>query len=105
MHLTEEYIKLPQEERQQHLDLSEACLYRGGNSTCHKGVLAQFLNTDIAKRGVDICHACHDGDCSNPRHLYWGTRKENVQDAIEDGKHVGIWHSTVKKYGYKKHVK
>ena len=73
MKLTEEYIKLPQDQRQRHLDLDSPCLERGGNSTVHKGVLAQYLDTDICKKGVDLCHACHNDKCSNPQHLYYGT--------------------------------
>ena len=40
-----EYMKLSKEERQAHLNLDEDCLERGGNSTSHRGVLAQFLDT------------------------------------------------------------
>lgn len=72
--------------RQTHLDLSEKCIHRGGNSTNHKGVLAQYLNTTIPYGAqYNLCHACHDGKCSNPKHLYWGTPKENVEDSIENG--------------------
>ena len=72
--------------RQSHLDLNESCIERGGNSTNHKGVLAQYLNTTIPY-GVKylLCHACGNGKCSNPKHLYWGSSKENVEDAIQHG--------------------
>ena len=68
------------------MDLSEPCIERGGNSTNHKGVLAQYLNTNIPY-GIKypLCHGCHNGKCSNPKHLYWGTPKENVEDSIERG--------------------
>ena len=74
-------------ERQKHLNLEEPCLERGGNSTNHKGVLAEFLNTTIphGSKGAFLCNACNNGKCSNPKHLYWGTPKENVDDAIKDG--------------------
>lgn len=73
-------------ERQAHMDLSESCIERGGNSTNHKGVLAEFLNTNIPY-GTKylLCHGCHNGKCSNPKHLYWGTPKENVEDSKENG--------------------
>lgn len=96
-----EWIKQSREVRTAHLDLSEPCIERGGNSTNHRGVLAQFLNTDFPKGvGVDLCHACHNGECSNPRHLYWGTRKENVQDSKNNGTWKSPWQYTVEKYGY-----
>ena len=84
--------------RQSHLDLNEFCIERGGNSTNHKGVLAQYLNTTIPY-GVKylLCHACGNGNCSNPKHLYWGSPKENVEDAIKNG-NFGM----LGKGGYKK---
>lgn len=35
----------------------------------------------------EACHTCGNGDlgCVNGKHLYWGTRKENVADMIEHG--------------------
>lgn len=85
-----EYIKLPKEERQQHTDLSAPCVERGGNSTNHKGVLAQYLNTTIPSGRILLCHACGNGKCSEPKHLYWGTDKENI---VEDGIKFGTWKS------------
>jgi hypothetical protein len=96
-----EWINESREIRTQHLDLSTECIERGGNSTNHRGVLAQFLDTDFPKGvGIDLCHACHNSNCSNPRHMYWGTRKENVADAKSQGKHKNPWENKVNKYGY-----
>lgn len=85
-----EYILLPKQERQQHTDLTLPCLERGGNSTNHKGVLAQYLNTNIPSGRILLCHACGNGKCSEPKHLYWGTDRENI---VEDGKKFGTWKS------------
>lgn len=97
---TSEYIKLPKSERQKHLDLESPCVERGGNSTNHKGVLAQYLNTTIPKGRILLCHACGNGLCSNPKHLYWGTDRENI---VEDGTKFGTfktaWEYSVEKYG------
>jgi len=100
----EQFILLEKTERQMHLDLSEQCIERGGNSTVHQGILAQYLDTDIPfqrKLDIHLCHACHNGKCSNPKHLYWGTSKENVHDAMQNGTFTHAWESTVKKYGLK----
>ncbi|MEH3065309.1 MAG: HNH endonuclease [Methylobacterium radiotolerans] len=37
----------------------------------------------------ECCHSCGNGHlgCVNPRHLYWGTRSDNVQDMIRHGTH------------------
>ena len=98
--LVETYLIKEQSERQSHLDLNDECKERGGNSTNHRGVLAQYLDTPIYGRPADLCHACHNDKCSNPKHLYWGTRKENVQDARNNGTFKSVWESMVEKYGY-----
>jgi len=96
-----EFIKRSREERRSHLALDETCCERGGNSTNHKGVLAQYLNTTIPSGRIILCHACHNAKCSNPRHLYWGTDKENIGiDAVESGVHKGAWYHMVAKHGY-----
>lgn len=103
-----EYIELSREIRQSHLNLEESCLERGGVSTNHKGVLAQFLNTEIpdnpkGKKILQIllCHACFNDRCSNPKHLYWGTYYENnVIDKKLAGTFKNVWERLVEKYGY-----
>ena len=100
MQLVENLLKLPRHERQRHLKLEEACVERGGISTQHRGVLVEFLDTDFPSGyGAQLCHACHNDKCSNPRHLYWGTPKENVDDAVANGTHRSIWERSVEKYG------
>jgi len=31
--------------------------------------------------GLDVMHACHNPECSNPNHLSVGTRKQNMQES------------------------
>ena len=97
----EEYVKLNNKEsRQKHLDLSQECWLRGGNSTNHRGVLAQYLNTSIPKGRTICAHACNNGKCSNPQHMYWATDYENiVEDGPENGEFKSIWQRSVDKYG------
>lgn len=101
MIIVSKWIKESKETRMKHIDLSEPCLERGGNSTVHRGVLAQYLCTDMPTK-IDLCHACGNGKCSNPKHLYWGTRKENVQDAKEHGTFLNPWLYLVEKHGVEK---
>jgi len=32
------------------------------------------------------CHTCDNPICCNPSHLWWGTNKENTQDAVRKGR-------------------
>ena len=98
-----EFITKPREERRFHLKLDEPCCERGGNSTVHKGVLAQYLNTTIPSGRILLCHACNNDGCSNPNHLYWGTDYDNIiVDGKEFGTHKNPWERRVEKYGYEK---
>ena len=89
MKIIKEYMLLSRDSRMEHIDLSIDCLERGGNSTNHRGVLAQFLNTEIPMGwSAVLCHRCNNDKCSNPQHLYWGTSYEN--NCI-DGLEFGTW--------------
>ena len=99
MKLIEEYILLPKETRQQHLKLDEACIERGAGSYYFKGLLAHLLDTTVPTgHKIHLCHACHNAQCGNPNHLYWGTASENRLDAKENGA-KSIWDRMVEKYG------
>jgi hypothetical protein len=76
-----DYMLLSREERTKHLDLSEPCIIRGTDSLQCRGLLAHVLDTTVPYGMFAMCcHACHNGDCCNPMHLYWGTASENVSD-------------------------
>jgi hypothetical protein len=94
-----EYIQLPKAERQAHLKLEEPCIERGAGSFYFKGLLAHVLDTTVPSgKKIHLCHACHNGDCGNPNHLYWGTSQENRIDQVSNGGKT-VWERTVEKYG------
>lgn len=97
-----DYITLPKEERQTHLKLDEPCIERGAGSFYFRGLLAHVLDTTVPTgMKIHLCHACHNGACGNPNHLYWGTSKENRLDQVENGGKT-IWERMVEKHGLEK---
>jgi hypothetical protein len=101
--LIENYIKKSKEERTSHLDLSEPCIEIGGNSIEFRGLLAHHLKTEIPTGKKVLCaHACNNGKCSNPRHLYWGTYSENLIDAQNAGVRKSFYQQSLEKYGPEK---
>ncbi len=99
--LIEEYIKLSNQERTQHLKLDEDCILIGGRlSTEFRGLLAHFLKTTIpTSKKIVLCHACGNGKCSNPKHLYWGTYSENLIDAVKHGARKTPKEAYIEKHG------
>lgn len=97
------WIFCTREERSAHLRLDEPCCERGGNSTNHKGVLAQFLDSTIpattSSGRILLCHACNNAKCSNPKYLYWGTDSENCSDAKSNGSWKSGWEKMIDKHG------
>jgi hypothetical protein len=102
----EKYILLSKNERTKHLKLNTKCVEIGGQDSRHyRGLLAWHLKTTIPSgMKIYLCHACNNHKCSNPNHLYWGTAKENTQDAIDCGKMKNIREYTIAKYGKEKYA-
>lgn len=85
--IDKEYLaKTSREERRKHLDLNSACVERGGDSRNHRGALALYLDTTIPVGRICLCHACHNGKCCNPKHLYWGSDSDNLIDQHLNGR-------------------
>lgn len=95
------------QERQVHLDLDDECIFyyyktsgKWGNAgdlgseqmarIKAREALGEYLNTgNLSSRMTHVCHKCKNNSyshkpCINPKHLYWGTPKENYLDIPED---------------------
>lgn len=45
-----------------------------------------ILHVGPVERGVDVCHTCDNPPCCNPRHLFVGTRGDNMRDCKRKGR-------------------
>lgn len=65
---------------------------KGYGKTCHKGKsrYAHRVSYEVfvgpIPEGKRVCHKCDTPLCINPAHLFLGTQKENIHDALNKGR-------------------
>lgn len=56
----------------------------GKSINTHRAILI-LMGTKIPD-GYDVCHKCDNPACINPKHLFVGTRSDNVKDCVKKGR-------------------
>jgi hypothetical protein len=52
----------------------------------HRVALAEDEGIELPPSSVKCRHSCDNPGCINPKHLSWGTQRDNIQDAVERGR-------------------
>lgn len=60
--------------------------YNGKSVRAHK--IAWILPNYVIPDGMEICHSCDNPRCCNPKHLFLGTHKENMDDRDRKGRNI-----------------
>lgn len=56
-----------------------------GYVLAHRLAAHLWLGYDLADTRI-VCHKCDNPACFNPKHLFIGTRKDNMQDCVRKGR-------------------
>lgn len=52
--------------------------------------VSYIIKNGAVEDGLYILHKCNNPSCVNPEHLYAGTQRDNMQDMVSSGNHVGF---------------
>lgn len=60
----------------------------GSRKRCYSYQYSYIIHNEMAEipDGMMICHHCDNPSCVNPKHLFMGTRTDNVRDAVKKGR-------------------
>lgn len=74
--------------------------WKGTTQRAHRASYAAFRGA--IPKGMLVCHSCDLRSCCHPDHLFIGTRRDNIRDAVSKGRLKGITRNRPSGLVYKK---
>lgn len=63
-------------------EFGHGIITRNGRVEVASRIALELATGEPAPDGMLACHRCDNPPCVNPKHLYWGTRQDNANDAV-----------------------
>ena len=89
------------------VETTATSFFRGGYGVAPRGAgdgsrrahrVAWFEANGPIPDGMEVCHSCDNPPCENVDHLFLGTHRENMHDAIQKGRIVKSKHGGAMMY-------
>ncbi len=73
--------------------------FKGSKQRAHR--ISYLLFIDSIPKNMLILHKCDNPLCVNPKHLFIGTQKDNMQDCVSKGRHISHYQDGENNFSHK----